>query len=278
MKKHDLVKQIIILVVFLALVSGCYLSEPSNHTVDGWAVLAEKDEYEPPHADLMVEYINIARMRQALEKSGWDPGHIHDLREFERETLEAELDWLEDSADENDIVILYVASHGDYLSGEVIWHEFFAEEWAQIPSQRRLLHVQACKAENFIDDLADDPEPHLSVAAVARNELAWAGLEEEGLPIIGGVFTYYFTGALDDPAADEDGNGLVSVQEAAQLADEQQREYMQDVVLAVPEFVEMYHQAFYYPEKDPTYPHVIVDDAIGEPFYLAPDAQPDNSS
>ena len=48
---------------------------------------------------------------------------------------------------------------------------------------------------------------------------------------------------------------------------------MHDIVLAEPEFVEMFHKiTFSAPERDPAYPHVVVDDAIGEPLYLALDA------
>ena len=92
------------------------------------------------------------------------------------------------------------------------------------------------------------------------------------MPIIGAVFTHYFTAALDNPDVDADGDGLVSVQEAVLTAEEQQRAYMHDVVLVVPEFVDMFHAEATAPEEDPDYPHVIMDDTIGEPLYLALDA------
>jgi hypothetical protein len=250
------------------------LSE-SDGPVDGWAVLAEKDDYVGVSLpNMLVGYIGITQMRQALENSGWDPDHIHDLSEFDRETLQGQLDWLEENADENDIVLLYVAAHGHYLSDVVLWGEFFAGEWEQIPSKRRLLVIDACHAANFTNAAAGDPSPHLSVAAVAGNEFGWTGVEEEGLPIIGWVFTHYFADAFDDPDADANGDGMISVQEAALMAEEQQRTYMHDVVLAVPKFVEMFHALAVAPEQDPNYPHVVVDDAIGEPIFLALDAYP----
>jgi hypothetical protein len=49
---------------------------------------------------------------------------------------------------------------------------------------------------------------------------------------------------------------------------------MHDVVLTVPRFVERFHQVGVSPEKDPAYPHVVVDDAIGKALYLALDAYP----
>ena len=55
---------------------------------------------------------------------------------------------------------------------------------------------------------------------------------------------------------------------ATSLPEEQQRIYFHQVVLAVPEFVEMYHHIGAFPEKDPGYPHVIVHDTFGAPLYL----------
>lgn len=243
--------------------------------VQGWAVLAEKDDYsDVDMTDLLVDHIDIVQLRQALEEAGWDPDHIHELPEFDRETLQDDLDWLEENGDENDVVFLYVAAHGSYLRDVLLWSNFFAAEWGQIPSQRRLLVIDSCQAANYTDAVSADPAPHLSIAAVAGDEYGWAGLEEEGLPIIGGVFTHYFAAAFSDPTADTDGDGFISAQEAASLAETQQRAYMHDVVFAVPEFIAMYHEIGSYPDQDPDFPHVIVDDNIGEPLYLTLDAYP----
>ncbi|MBU1877519.1 MAG: hypothetical protein KJ734_01080, partial [Chloroflexi bacterium] len=152
--------------------------------------------------------------------------------------------------------------------------EFFAADWAGVRSERRVLVVDACQAELLTDAVKGDPRPHLSIAAVNKDEFGWAGLEEEGLPIVGAVFTHYFAAALGDAsrAADADGNGRVSLQEAARHAEAQQRTYMHDVVLKVPEFVEMYHKIDFYPERDPDFPHVVVADTVGKPVYLELDA------
>ena len=180
MKRLIRYKAYILLVIILFLVIGCgNVGSSVDNAVDGWAVLAEKDDYSGLNMDdIHVDYIDIIRMRQALENSGWNPEHIHELREFNRETLQAELDWLEENADENDIVILYVTAHGDYLSDVLKWRAFFADEWKQILSQRRLLVVDTCQAANITNAVASDPSPHLSIAAVDGNEYGWKGLEE----------------------------------------------------------------------------------------------------
>lgn len=243
-------------------------SPASDGLVNGWAVLAERDYYgEYGMSDLPVNYINISRVHQLLLDLGWQESHIRELREFDQPDLRGSLAWLAENADEDDVVYLHVSAHGLFLHEGVYWSTFFPGDWAKILSQRRLLVVNACRAANFTGAVNGDPRPHLSVAATGKDEDGWSGLEEEGLPIIGEIFTYYFVAAFDDPEADADGNGAVSFQEATLYAEAQQRTYMHEVVFAVPEFLEMFQKAGF-PTDDPDCPHVVVDDAIGEPIYL----------
>ena len=238
--------------------------------VVGYAVLAEKDDYKDEGmTDMLVDHIDIERMRQALIDQGWDPENIHELKEFTKRDLLEALDWLEENADANDIVLFYITAHGEYLRRILGWNDFFPREWKQVDSPKRVLLVDSCSAARYIKPVRKDQKPHLSIAAVDQDEYGWKGLEEEGLPIIGGVFTYYFAEALSDSEADADQNGEISVQEATLLAEEKQREYMHEVVFGVDEFVEMFHDIGVEPEKDPTFPDVIIDDAIGEPLYLS---------
>ena len=239
------------------------INSPDN-PVEVWAVLAAKDDYSNVGmTDMLVEYIDLKRVRDALISLGWDMDQMHFLKGFDQMDLQAELDWLQENADENDLVFFYVTAHGTYLRNNILWNSIFPPEWAKIPSSNRVLVVDSCSAAEFTNSINDDPNPHLSIAAVDADEYGWKGLEEEGLPIVGGIFTFYFTEALVDPLADANGDGLVSVQEAAVVAEKKQREYMHEVVFAVPEFVEMYHGIGVEPEKDETFPDVIVDDTIG---------------
>ena len=237
--------------------------------VEGWAVLAEKDDYtDVGMTNMLVDYISNKILNETLINAGWEADHIHELQGFDRASLEAELDWLEMAADENDIVFFYVASHANHLLDIVMWEDFFKEEWAQISSQRRILMLDTCTARKFTDTVIEDPGSQLTIAAVDEDEFSWRGIEEEGLPIIGGVFTYYFTQAFSNLDADADSNGLVSVQEASDYAEKYQREYMHEVVWAVPEFIEPYHQMGLHPENDPSTPDVILRDTIYEPLYF----------
>lgn len=229
-----------------------------------FAVLAAKDDYsDVGMTDLLVDYIDLKRMSDALVDQGWDLDQIHLLEGFDQADLQVELDWLEENADQNDLVFFYITAHGTYLRQNIDWAGFFPEQWVQVPSNFRVLVVDSCSAAEFTNQIKNDPKPHLSIAAVDFDEYGWKGLEEEGLPIVGGIFTFYFAEALSDSSADSNEDGLISIQEAVLAAEEKQREYMHEVVFAVPEFVEMYHSIGVEPEKDETFPDVIVDDAMG---------------
>ena len=294
-------KPVISLLLILALLTGCSLSPgvdaamdtadqaaaesepdavPSEPTVEsssqsgdgvvqGWAVLAEKDNYDDVNmTNLPVDYIGITQIQGVLLDSGWPEAQIHQAREFDRESLIAELDWLAESADQDDLVFVYVAAHGRYLQDVLSWSDFFGKEWKEIPSHRQILLIDSCEAEKFTAAVTSDQEPYLTVAAVARGEYGGSGLGDEGLPIIGGVFTHYFTSAFQEAGADTNGDGQISAQEAALWAEVQQRTYMHEVVFAVPEFVEDYHAIGAYSDQDPEFPHVVVKDTVGMPVLL----------
>lgn len=271
------IRFLLIISIFLTLLlSSCSTQNkpiqepPSANPVEYYAVLAAKDDYsDVGMSDLLVDYIDLKRVRDALLALGWDLEQIHFLKGFDQADLQVELDWLEKNTDQNDLVFFYVTAHGTYLRNNINWAGFFPVQWAQIPSQNRVLLVDSCTAAEFTNQINGDPNPHLSIAAVDSDEYGWKGLEEEGLPIVGGIFTFYFVEALADPNADDNGDGVISVQEAAMAAESKQREYMHEVVFAVPEFVEMYHDIGVEPEKDETFPDVIVDDLIGYPLDLS---------
>jgi hypothetical protein len=247
-------------------------STPSR-AVQGWAVLAQKEDYtdvgEPESSNVHTNFLDLYRLRALLLYSGWEDSHVLELRDtFGQDEIRQALDWLAVFADADDLVLFYYHGHGSFLREDVRWSDFFAEDWAAVPSQRRLLVLDACHSGEFTAAVADDPLPHLSIASVSEDEFGWTGLWEEGLPIVGAVFTHYFIAAFSDPTADVDGDGAVSVQEAAVRAEEQQRGYMHNVVWTVPEF------SFPEAAADPEYPHVVIDDTIGEPVYLDLDAYP----
>ena len=238
--------------------------------VTGWAVLAAKEDYsDTGGTDIKTGFLNLHQMKALLSYYGWEDGQILEIRDnLGMAEIKAALDWLEQVAEEDDLVLFFIQAHSSYLRDGLEWHSFFPDEWAEIVSDRRVLIVEACQAGEFTATTAGDTNGQLTIASSAADELGWVGLWEEGKPIIGGVFSHYFLSALTDPTADADGSGQISIQEAAIAAQEPQRSYMHEVIFTVPEFLEGYHANGFYPETDPDFPHVVVSDQLVEPVYL----------
>jgi hypothetical protein len=279
-------RQLTLVVLLVGLCLGCRLetlaSQPSTPTtppmpshqpsqpdsvVQGWAVLAQKENYSDVERlrgqDLSTNFVDISRMRALLIYLGWPENHILELRDnVGQQEIRAALRWLSMHSDANDVVLFYYRGHGSYLRQEVGWDKFFVSDWSEIPSQRRILVVDCCNAAEFTAATGGTSQGYISIAAVAVDEESWTGLWQARLPVLGGVFTHFFVEAFTDPTADRDQDGTVSVQEAAERAATQQRQYLHDVVWTDPRYT---------PEPghyDADYPEVVVDDAIGEPLFL----------
>jgi hypothetical protein len=135
--------------------------------VDGWAVLAEKDDYDDvAMVNLPIDYIDITRISQLLLDSGWQKSRIRELREFDLEDMRQALAWLTENADADDIVLFYVSAHESYLH-RVWWVGFFADNWAAVPSHQRVLLVEA--SAKFTSAVDGDERPYLSIATVDEN-------------------------------------------------------------------------------------------------------------
>jgi len=150
----------------------------------------------------------------------------------------------------------------------LLWNDWFPNEWERLYTQRKILMVDSCSAGEFIEQLRFDPSPHVSLAHCSAGEVAWAGIPEEGLPIIGSVWNYYFTNALCNSTADSDENGFVSVEEAFNFSTPLTQRYMNETVFAVPEFLESYHDIGIYPENYDAYPNPVMDDQYPEQLHL----------
>jgi len=142
----------------------------------------------------------------------------------------------------------------------ILWNNWFPIEWEKVNTSERILMVDTCHAEEFIEPIKGDTSPHISLACCSADEVAWCGLEEEGLPIIGSVWNYYFTNALLNSSADLDSSGFVSAEEAFNFSKPLVQKYMNDTVFAVQEFLQQYHDSGIYPEYYDAYPHPVMDD------------------
>lgn len=234
--------------------------------VEGWAAVIDMNEFPDPYTDIPVDYLNSERMMNLLLDGGWDRDHIYLCREETTvEKLKEILDWLEINSDGDDLVLLYIFTHGGWMSKVLNWSEWVPGRWIDIASTRKLLIVDTCNSGRFIAPFRNLTSSHLFLSGCSEGEVEWAGLEEEGLPIIGSVWAYYLTKAFTDLGADLNQDGWISVEEAYNSSVEATQSYMRKEVFQVPEFLEMYHEIGVYPEQCGNYPNpVMMDSYEGE--------------
>jgi len=240
----------------------------SDGITNRYAVLMEKDQYDDVWmSNLRVDYVSMGLIEDLLLEAGWTSDNIHAVPEFTQDDIVQQLNWLEEQTDGDDLVFFYVASHGRYLSDVINWSQVVPPEWEDIRSEKIVL-VDSCEAGKFIQSLADDPGEQIAIGAVQEYEYGWCGLEEEGLPIIGLVYTHYFSQAFQENGSDSNDDGHTSIQEAALWAETWQRIYMHEVVFEVPEFADDYRQLGIDPENNPDFPQTVLFDTAEEDIFL----------
>jgi len=249
-------------------VKGDLAETTYDASVGGCAVLLEMNEFPEGWSDLPVEFINSERMQTALLSLGWQSDHVYIVQDnLTIPVVQEAIEWLANNTDSDDIALLYIFTHGMWMRNVLLWNDWFPVEWEKLDTSKKILMVDTCSAEEFINPIKNDPSSHISLACCSADEVAWAGLEEEGLPIIGSVWNYYFTNALCNSSADLDSNGFVSIEEAFNFSTPLVQQYMNETVFAVPEFLESYHDIGIYPESD-AYPHPAMDDGYPDQLVI----------
>jgi len=242
----------------------------STERVEGWAAILEMNNFPEGWSSCpSLDFMNSEMMSHALIELGWQSDHIYVRRDnLTIPVVEESVEWLMENSDVNDIALLYIFTHGMWMHWELLWNEWFPTIWEQVNTSKRTLMIDTCHAGEFIEPIYDDPKPHISLAHCSADEVAWAGLPEEGLPILGSIWNYYFTNALCNSTADFDENGFVSVEEAFNFSTPLVQTYMNETVFTVPEFLQSYHDIDIYPENYDAYPHPVMDDQYPDELHL----------
>ncbi len=251
---------------------------PLNSGAQRWAVLMEMNDFPPigteDDSDLPVGFINSQRMQTALLNLDWQNDHIYTVRGYlSKAVVQEAVQWLLDKTDSDDIALLYIFTHGSWMRTSIEWNYWFPTKWERLNTTRRILIVDTCMAEEFIAPIKSDLSPHISLACCSANELGWCGVEEEGLPIIGSVWNYYFTNALHNQSADLNSDGHISIEEAFNFSKPLTQQYMNETVFVVPEFLQQYHDSGQHPEDFDAYPHPVMDDGYSEQLII-PESTP----
>jgi formylglycine-generating enzyme required for sulfatase activity len=243
--------------------------------VEGWAVLAAQEHYGGLALleDLEAGFGYLGQLRAVLAAAGWDEDHVRMIQDgVDADSVAEALGWLVESADGDDVTLFYYAGSGRYLDLYLRWPAFFPPLWAEIGG-RRILLIDACDGEYFARAVSGDGRGGLAIGSTRGGECNWFGLASDATEFAGPAFTHCLVSALEDAAADLDGDGRISVQEAALLADAQRREYLHETIFPVEEFRMRYSSSWEEnPADDPGYPSLWLADPVGQPMLLDLDA------
>lgn len=223
---------------------------------EGWAVLLDMNDYPEGYADLLTGYNDSQMWAAALHGFGWQSHHVELVRgTLTRAAGETAVQFLINNADANDVAMFFIFAHGTWIQNAMQWSDWFPSMWSSIASQNKLLVVSACGAEQFIDAASSEAAPHVHIASAGVGEYAWAGLPEEGLPVIGEVFNQFLTAAFFNVSADADENGEVTVEEAFAFASPVSQTYIVlEVFPRFPDYAEMCNHVAPKPVLEDAYP------------------------
>jgi len=260
----------VLLIGFSALTLDVRLSseyefsvETDSAIVEGWAAILEMNTFPKGWGDLNVGFVNTKRLQDTLVELGWKTDHMYVKKDnLTMATVQDAVEWLAGKTGPDDVALFYIFTHGAWMQREIKWGDWFPATWARVDTAKRVLMIDTCRAAAFIEETRNDPDPHISMANCLASELAWAGIPEEGLPIVGSVWNYYFTNALRNSTADMDDDGFVSVEEAFNFSMPLVQRYMNQTVFVVPEFLQQYHDLGVFPENYAEFPHPVIDDQL----------------
>ena len=135
------VSTVIILMLFAA--SGVSIvSDIQARSEDYWAVLLEMNDFPEGWTDLPVDYINNERLHLALLNSGVPSNHVYIVNgNLTLDVVQEAVEWLKNESDVDDTVLLYICTHGVWMSDVLLWNSWFPNEWKQLNVSKKILMI-----------------------------------------------------------------------------------------------------------------------------------------
>ena len=259
------------IIISVSIFSRTIILAASSHTVlepdKTWVVTLEVEKYPGEMTDLKTGFINSKRIRETFIKLGLKPSHIKEFKNnITQDTLKESIKWFQDNSKQNDLIVLYIFAHGRFIRYYLLWTIFFPDQWQQLNDRKQILIVDSCNAGEFIDFAR--AEKGVAMSSCRDTEMSWCGLEEEGLPIVGSVWTYFFARSIFEPKSDQNGDGYVSLTEAFRFTTPQLQQYMEEEVFAVEKFLNIYQELVAHPEKIGNYPNPVIYNNLSEEIKL----------
>lgn len=255
--KRSKVIAISVVSIFLLSLAAVHAASAAD-IADGqkWALLIGISDYAPTagYGDLTYCHKDALDMYALLISKGWLPSHIKVLtnESATRENIVAGISWLNsnsakgmalffysghgsffadkwavpDKDESNDQCIMpYDSDLGDYST--LIFDDQLRDYFASCKASRTIFIFDCCYAAGQIDELGK--KGRLILAGSDVHQMSYeGGMRGCNIPIENGVYTYCILQAMTG-SGDANGDGTVSLEEAAAYAAEAVQEYTQNV-------------------------------------------------
>ncbi|MFW9922185.1 MAG: caspase family protein, partial [Candidatus Thorarchaeota archaeon] len=225
------------------------------------------DQFAANSANPGAYYCNAIEFRNSLMELGWSKSSFSYLfgnDEITQTNLKAKMDDLEQKVDSNDVVIVFFAAHGYGCLRDILdLNSWFHEEFLEIPTDYKILLIDACHAGEFIEPLAAfvENETFFAMGSVAATEFAIAFTYDDSTnwnysepQFYGIISSHFWSQALTNQSADENLDSHVSLTEMYDFSFPIIRTIYSEVFLNDPEITEFvdtntgYHDNYPNPE------------------------------
>ena len=149
---------VLVILALLTSIPQVVTRTTRDSIVDGWAVLLEMNEFPEGWSDIPVDFVNSERMQTSLSALDWQSDHARIIQDnltilVVREAVE----WLVNNTEPDDIALLYIFTHGMWMRNVLLWNDWFPNEWQKLNTSKKILMVDTCLAEEFIEPIKNDP-------------------------------------------------------------------------------------------------------------------------
>ncbi|MEA2070418.1 MAG: caspase family protein [Asgard group archaeon] len=212
---------------------------------------------------------NAIEFRSSLLQIGWEESDFHYLFGVDEITvanLRDKMEYFENTVDENDVVVVFFATHGHTFLRDILdFNSWFHEEFLELKTPYKLLLIDACHAGEFITPLLPYVvnESFYVMSSVAAEEYAIAFTSEDAEdwsysePLFSGIISAHFwSEALTTDAADENNDTYISMQEMYDFSFPKIRKIYGEVFEYEPELADFVLNNTGYIDNYPN-PHVI---------------------
>lgn len=184
------------------------------------------DQFAPNSNEPGSYFCNAIEFRNSLLEIGWSEGDFYYLfgeDEITIPNLQEKMDFLEEKVDENDVVVIFFATHGHGCLRDILnFNDWFHQEFLEIKTDYKVLLIDACHAGEFIEPLIAylAEESFYAMASVSSVEFAIGFGEEDAKdwqysePLFYGIISAHFWSlTLLNQLADLNEDSYISLQE-----------------------------------------------------------------